>query len=143
MTFMLEINACNVGIGAVLLQWEHSIAYFSQKLFVLHQKASTYSKELWAIMESIHKWRHYLLGNEFEIRTDHRSLHNLLNQAIQSPEQQYFLTRLLGSMYTIVYRKGAGENHAADALSRLSKQEEEDESTLNLLTSQPDIGWKT
>lgn len=77
--FIVEMDVCGVGIGAILLQLKHPIAYFSKKLSLQHQQASTYSKELWALIEAIHKWRHYLLGSEFVIRTDHSSLKNLLN----------------------------------------------------------------
>lgn len=69
--FVVETDACDIGIGAVLLQEEHLIAYFSKKLSSLHQRASTYSKELWAITEAAQKLRHYLLGSEFVIHTDH------------------------------------------------------------------------
>lgn len=44
--FTLETDACDVGIGTVLLQLVHTIAYFSRKLSDLRQWASTYSKEL-------------------------------------------------------------------------------------------------
>lgn len=52
--------------------------------------------ELWAITDAVQKWRHYLWGNEFTIRTDHRSLKNLVAQIIQTLEQQFFFTKLLG-----------------------------------------------
>lgn len=76
--FVVETNACDVRIGAVLLQLEHPISYFIKKLSQLRQRVSTYSKELWALTKSVQKWRHYLLGREFTIRTDHCSLKNLL-----------------------------------------------------------------
>lgn len=120
---------------AVLLQQEHLIAYFSKKLSNLRRCASTYSKELWALTEVMQKWRHYLLGSEFVIRTDHCSLKYLLGQVIQSSEHQYFLTRLLGFSFSIVYKKGK-DNGAAGALSRLPTVEIETESVqLKELTS--------
>lgn len=90
----------------------------------------------------MYKWRHYLLGSEFTIRTDHSSLKNLLGQVIQSPEQQYFLTRLLGFSFKIEYRKGK-ENAAADALSRLPATELEKElAELKRLTSEMVSNWE-
>lgn len=80
MSFVVEIDACDIGVGAVLLQQEHLIAYYSKKLSPLRQRASTYSEELWTITEAMHKWRHYLLDNEFVIRMDHCSLKNFLGQ---------------------------------------------------------------
>lgn len=52
------------------------------------------------------------------------SLKNWLKQVIQIPEQQYFLTKLLGYSYNIVYHKGR-ENLAADALSRILAEEDD------------------
>lgn len=76
------------------------------------------------------------------IRTDHHSLKNLLNQVIQTSEQQYFLCKLLGYSYTIVYERGR-ENLAADALSRLPTEEEDDikSEQLMALMCQPMPAW--
>lgn len=58
-----------------------------------------------------------MLGNHFIIRTDYKTLKNLLSQVIQTPDQQVFLCKLLGFYYTIEYKPGK-ENIVADALSR-------------------------
>lgn len=73
-------------------------------------------------MSAVKKWRQYLLGHHFTIITDHRSLKELVNQVIQTPEQHMYLTRLIGFDYTIQYRFG-NRNQAADALSRLPEQD--------------------
>lgn len=52
--------------------------------------------------------------------TDHRSLKELMAQAIQTPEQHRYLARLLGYDYTIQYCTDR-TNTAADALSRRLK----------------------
>lgn len=62
-----------------------------------------------------------MLGGTFTIRTDHHSLKNLLNQAIQTPEQQFFLTKPLEYSFD-VYRRGK-DNVAEDALSKLPAEE--------------------
>lgn len=72
---------------------------------------------MFAITRSVHKWRHYLLGASFTIRTDHISLKNLLTQVIQTPEQPIFLCKLLRFDFQIVYKPGKS-NVMADALSR-------------------------
>lgn len=126
--FIVETDASNKGIGAVLMQENHPIAYYSQKLNVKMQQASTYVRELFAITQAVQKWRQYLLGRQFTIKTDHRSLKNLMNQVIQTPEQQQYISKLLGYVYNIVYKPGK-DNTVADALSRLPEMDTYNTST--------------
>jgi len=72
--FVLETDASRLGIGAVLMQDGHPVAYFSQKLSSRMHKQSAYVRELFAVTQAMAKFRHYLLGHRFIIRTDHRSL---------------------------------------------------------------------
>ena len=116
-TFVIETDASNVGIGGVLMQEGHPLAFFSKKLGPQFVTSSTYNKEMRAIVEAVAKWRQYLLGRHFVIRTDHRSLKELLTQVIQTSEQQRFLHNLLGYQFSIEYKTGR-QNSAADALSR-------------------------
>nr|GEW43544.1 Ty3/gypsy retrotransposon protein [Tanacetum cinerariifolium] len=76
--FVVEADASNYGIGAVLLQHNRPISYFSRKLGPIMRTAATYQKELFAIVESIYKWRQYLVGRRFKIRTDHKSIKELM-----------------------------------------------------------------
>ena len=79
-SFELECDASNVGIGAVLLQEGHPIAYFSEKLKGACLNYSTYDKELYALVRSLQTWQHYLLPKEFVIHSDHESLKHLKGQ---------------------------------------------------------------
>jgi len=88
-------------MGAILSQQNHPIAFFSKTLCSKLLHASTYVRELVAIMTAIKKWRQYLLGHHFLILTNHISLKELMAQTVQTPEQQLYLTRLLGYDYTI------------------------------------------
>lgn len=116
--FVLETDASQVGIGAVLMQEDRPIAYFSKKFDSHMQKASTYTRELYVVTESIMKFRQYLMGREFKICTDHRRLKELLTQVIQTPEQQRFLRKLMGFPFVVEYKPGR-DNMAADSLSRV------------------------
>jgi hypothetical protein len=116
--FTVETDASGVGMGAVLSQQNHPIAFFSKPFCPKLLRASTYVRELHAITAAVKKWRQYLLGHPFVILTDHRSLKELMSQIIQTPEQQLYLSRLIGYDYTIQYRSGK-TNVVADALSRV------------------------
>jgi RNase H-like domain found in reverse transcriptase/Reverse transcriptase (RNA-dependent DNA polymerase)/Integrase zinc binding domain len=119
--FVVETDASQYGIGAVLMQNHKPIAYLSRKLGVKNQGLSTYEKELLALITAVTKWKHYLLGSRFTIKTDQISLKNLLEQKIHTTLQHRGLSKLLGLNYTIEYKKGV-ENKVADALSRVEGQ---------------------
>ncbi|OMP05180.1 reverse transcriptase [Corchorus capsularis] len=115
--FSIEADVSNVAIGAVLTQAGHPVAYFSKKLGPQKQLASTYVRKLYAITEVVHKWHQYLIGRPFTIYIDQQSIKNMMNQTVQTPEQQKWLVKLLGFQYSIEYKPGR-QNSAADALSR-------------------------
>ncbi|GKC98005.1 gypsy/ty3 retroelement polyprotein [Tanacetum coccineum] len=112
-TFMVETDASRVGIGAVLQQDGHPIAYLSKTLVLKHQALSTYEKEFLAMLMALEKWRSYLLDRHFKIKTDHFSLKYLLNQRLTTPFQVKWLPKLLRVDYEISYNKGS-ENVVAD-----------------------------
>lgn len=82
-TFYVKTDASDFGVGAILLQDNLPIVFFSKKLGPRRRVNSTYHKELYAIVESVQIWRQYLLGCEFVIRSDQKSLRELLQQVIQ------------------------------------------------------------
>jgi hypothetical protein len=114
---VLETDASGTGVGAVLLQRGHPLAFMSKALGPRLQGLSTYEKEYLAILMAVEQWRCYLQHAEFHIITDHKSLMQLSEQRLHTPWQQNVFTQLLGLQYRIMYRKGA-DNGAADALSR-------------------------
>jgi len=120
--FMVETDACGQGIGAVLMQEGHPLAYISRQLKGKQLHLSIYEKELLAVIFAVRKWRHYLLPSHFIIKTDQRSLKYLLEQRLNTPVQQQWLPKLLEFDYEIQYRQGK-ENLVADALSRVEESE--------------------
>jgi hypothetical protein len=83
---------------------------------------SIYEKEMLAILHVVDLWFPYLLGQHFQIKTDHQSLKYFLEQHISSPEQQKWVTKLFGYDYEIIYKKGK-DNVVVDALSQKYEDE--------------------
>nr|XP_027099356.1 uncharacterized protein LOC113718666 [Coffea arabica] len=120
--FVVETDASGLGMGAVLLQEGHPIAFISKAFSLKNLGLSVYEKELMALVFAVTKWKHYLVGNHFIIRTDHKSLKFLLEQRLTTTAQYKWLTKLLGLDYEIQYKKGT-ENTVADVLSRRTRVE--------------------
>ena len=72
--FIIEADASGVGIGAILMQNGRPLTYTSKALSPSHQNKSTYDKEMHAIVRTATRWRPYLIGRRFQIKTDHKSL---------------------------------------------------------------------
>ena len=104
--FCVETDACDFGVGAVLLQDNHPLSFFSKNLGPRRRVASTYHKELYAVVEAVQQWRQYLLGREFIIRTDQKSLKELLQQVVQTTDQHLYVRKLMGYKFVIEYKKG-------------------------------------
>lgn len=84
-TFCIETDACRNGVGAVLLQQGHPLAFISKALGPKTQGLSTYEKEYLAILIAVDHWRPYLLHDEFVIFTDQKSLTHLNDQRLHTP----------------------------------------------------------
>jgi hypothetical protein len=84
--FVLETDASDKGIGAVLPQNGKPLAYMSKAIGPRQRGWSVYSKEMLAIIEAIRLWRPYLLGRRFQIWTGQKSLKFFLEQRVVTPE---------------------------------------------------------
>jgi hypothetical protein len=116
-TFVLECDASGKGIDAVLMQEGRPLAFTNKQLSERNPGKPIYEKEMLAILYVVDLWRPYLLGQRFQIKTDHQSLKYFLEQCISSPEKQKWVTKLFGYDYGIIYKKGK-DNVVADKLSR-------------------------
>ena len=101
--FSIETDASGYGVGAVLMQEGHPLAFISKALGPRSQGLSTYEKEYLAILLAVQQWRAYLQHGEFLILTDQKSLTQLSDQRIHTHWQQKVFTKLLGLQYKIVY----------------------------------------
>jgi hypothetical protein len=72
--FVVETDASHHAIAATLNQAGRPVAFFSRTLNNAEQRHSSVEKEAYAIVESLRKWRHYLIGRHFKLITDQRSV---------------------------------------------------------------------
>ena len=115
--FEVECDASGIGIGAVLMQENKPIAYFSEKLSGAALNYPTYDKEMYALVRALETWQHYLWPKEFVIHTDHESLKHLKGQGKLNKRHAKWVEFIESFPYVIKYKQGK-ENVVADALSR-------------------------
>jgi hypothetical protein len=72
--FDVYYDTSGTGIGGVIMQDGHAIAYASRQLRRHEEHYPTHDLELLAVVHTLKVWRHYLLGNIVHIYTDHKSL---------------------------------------------------------------------
>ncbi|XP_042984686.1 uncharacterized mitochondrial protein AtMg00860-like [Carya illinoinensis] len=71
--FIVECDAFDEAMGAVLLQGGRLLAFYSQALKGKLLLLSTYKKELLALVLALKKWQSYLLGQSFVVDLVHSS----------------------------------------------------------------------
>ena len=142
--FVLDCDASNKATGAVLSQIqdgvEKPICYASQ-LYSKHEaNYNVTRKELLAVITYVKKFRQYLLGRSFRIRTDHAALQWLKRTPEPIGQQARWLEILEEFPYTIEHRPG--RNHSnADALSRVVDAVTTEPSGATTVTGGQPINW--
>ncbi|WP_255573124.1 RNase H-like domain-containing protein [Enterobacter cloacae complex sp. GF14B] len=116
-SFEVYCDACGRSLGAVLMQEGHVIAYESRLFSRPEMTAQIYEKELLAVIHALTQWRHYLLGADFIVFTDHQSLRYFLSQKQLSEKQMRWANILSQFHFQIIHVQGQ-KNVVADALSR-------------------------
>jgi hypothetical protein len=80
----------------------------------------TYDKELYALVKSVKKWKHYLMGKETIIHTDHQPLQYLQSQTKLQQSRHFRWMGFLQQFHLVIrYKKGI-QNKVVDMLSRPS-----------------------
>ena len=118
--FVLQTDASAYGIGAVLEQDGHVVAYISRALSKAEQQYSVIQKECLGAVYAMKQLRHYLLGRPFKLVTDHKPLQWLSAQKMEGLLCRWALS-LQEFEFTIEYRCG-DQNANADSLSRRVSQ---------------------
>ena len=121
--FIVEVDASNDGIGAVLSQRSvqdnklHPCAFLSRKLTTAERNYDVGNKELLAVLE---EWRHWLEGAEqpFLVWTDHKNLEYIKNSKRLNSRQARWSLFFNRFHFVLSYRPGT-QNVKPDVLSRL------------------------
>ena len=113
--FVIETDASELQLGAVIYQEEKPIAFFSRKLNPAQQRYPASDKEALCIQEVLQEYRSILYGSEIIIRTDHK---NLTQRDLKSRRLLHW--RLLVEEFAPKFEYLPGpKNVVADQLSRL------------------------
>ena len=119
--FILDTDASDVGVGAVLSQVQNGeekvISYASKTLSPSQRKYCVTYRELLAVVLFVNQFRHYLLGRRFKIRTDHVSLKWLMRFKDAEAMVGRWVLQLSTFNFEIEHRRGVNHGNA-DALSR-------------------------
>jgi len=68
-------------MGVVLIQGGRLVCYHSKVVHGAVLNYPTYDKELYAMVQDVKKWKHYLMGKETVIHIDYHSLQYLQTQS--------------------------------------------------------------
>lgn len=122
MKVFVVCDACPSGVGAVMGQgptWDKIVIadMWSARFSSTQSNYPTHQQELLAIVGALDKFEDQLMGRQFMVVTDHRSLEYFKRQPSLSPRQVRWYEFLSRFHFNIVYVKGH-LNLVADALSR-------------------------
>src|SRR3954471_11365603 len=78
--FDIYCDASRKGLGCILMQDRHVVAYASRQLHPHEENYPTQVLEFAAVVHALKTWRHYLLGNHCEIYSDHQNLKYIFTQ---------------------------------------------------------------
>ena len=115
--FEVACDASHVGIGGVLSQERHPIAFFSEKLNDTRRRYLVYDIEFYALIQTLKHWRPYLIHKEFILYTHHDSLKHLNSQSKLNARHAHWMDYLQQFEFVIRHKSGA-ENKVPDTLSK-------------------------
>jgi hypothetical protein len=118
-SFSIYYDASRQGLGCVLMQDGHVVAYTSRQLRKHEVNYPTHDLELGIVVHALMIWKHYLMGKRCELHTDHKSLKYIFMQSDLNVRQRRWLDLIKDYDLGINYHPGKA-NVVADAFSRRS-----------------------
>jgi hypothetical protein len=113
--FSIYCDASGQGLGCVLMQDSHVVAYASWQLRKYEAHYPTHDLESATVVHAVKIWRHYLIGKRCELYTDHKSLNYIFTQSNLNLRQRRWLELIKDYDLGINYHPGKA-NVVADAL---------------------------
>ena len=120
---VIQTDASQKGVGAVLLQQGQPVCYASKALTDTEKNYSNIERETLGVVWGLERFNYYIFGKHCTVNTDHKPLEAIFKKRLSScpPRLQRFLMRALKYDVTVNYVKGP-DVPIADALSRVSPQ---------------------
>jgi hypothetical protein len=115
-TFSIYCDVSGQGLGCVLMQARHVVAYASRQLRKLEAHYPTHDMELPAVVQALKIWRNYLMEKRCELYTNYKSLKYIFTQSNLNLRQRRWLELIKDYDLGINYHPGKA-NVVADALS--------------------------
>ena len=81
-------------------------------------KYPTYDKELYELVKRVKKWKHYLMGKETTIHTNHQPLQYLQSQSKLQQSRHFKWMGFLQKFHLVIRSKKGIYNKVVDMLSR-------------------------
>jgi hypothetical protein len=105
-SFSIYCDASGQGLGCVLMQDGHVVAYASRQLRKHEEQYSTHDLELATVVHVLKIWRHYFIGKRCEIYSDHKSLKYIFTQPDLHLRQRIWLELIKDYDLGINYHPG-------------------------------------
>lgn len=115
--FEIETDANGYAMGVVLMQKRKPVCYHSETFSQDVVNYPTYDKELYALVHSVKKWKHYLISKETITHTDHQPLQYLQSKTKFQQAYHFRWMGFLQQFHLVIKDKKGASNKVADMLS--------------------------
>jgi hypothetical protein len=116
--FEVETDASGHAMGAVSMQGGRHVCYHSEVFDGAVLNYPNYDKDVYTLVQDFKKWKHYLMGKDTIIHTDHQPLKYLHAQSKLQKTRHYKWMGILQQFNLVIKYKKGSKNKLADILSK-------------------------